>query len=66
MTMYAPDQDPFLSELPLGVVLRADLEEEVHELFQRLGLAGHHKAYYVHEKACLGVTVQHYGEDLLL
>lgn len=64
--LYAPDQYPLLAELALGVVLGADLEEEVHELLEGLGLAGHDEAYYVHEQAFLGVAVEHDGEDLLL
>jgi hypothetical protein len=64
--VYPPNQYPFLPELALGVVLRADLEEEVHKLLQWLRLAGHNESYYVHEKPGLGVSIQHYGEDLLL
>src|SRR4051812_26425607 len=64
--IYAPDQYPLLSELALRIVLRAYLQEEIHEFLQRLRLARHDESYYVHEEAGFGVAVQHYGEDLLL
>lgn len=62
----APDQDPFLPELALGIVLGADLEEEVHELLQWLRLAGHDESNNVHEKAGLRVSIEHNGEDPFL
>jgi hypothetical protein len=62
----APDQDPFLPQLALGVVFRAHFEEEVHELLQRLRLAGHDESDDVHEEAGLRVAIEHYREDLLL
>jgi hypothetical protein len=61
-----PDQDPFLAQLSVRVVLRANFEEEVHELLQRFRLAWHNESDYVHEKASLRVAIEHYGEDLLL
>lgn len=64
--MYTPDQDPLLPQLALSIVLRAHLEEEVHELLEGLRLAGHDESYYVHEKTGLCITVQHDGQDLLL
>jgi hypothetical protein len=64
--MYTPHQDPFLSELPLGIVFGADLQEQVHQLLQRLRLAGHDESYYVHEEAGLGVAIHAYREDALL
>ena len=64
--MYTPDQDPLLPQLALSIVLRAHLEEEVHELLERLRFAGHDESYYVHEEARLGVAVEHDGQDLLL
>lgn len=65
-TVNAPDQNPLLAQLALSVVLRAYLEEEVHELLERLRFAGHDESYYVHEKAGLCVAVEHDGQDLLL
>jgi hypothetical protein len=62
----APNQDPFLPQLPLCVVLRTYFEEEIHEFLQRFRLAGHYETNNVHEKATLGVAIEHYGEDLLL
>lgn len=63
---HAPDQYPLLAQLALGVVFGAHLEEEVHELLQRLRLARHDKADDVHEQAGLRVAVEHDGENLLL
>jgi hypothetical protein len=57
---------PPLSQLSLRIVLRADFKEEVHELFQRFRLARHDESDNVHEKACLRIAIEHYGEDLLL
>lgn len=64
--IHAPDQDPLLSQLALGVVLRADFEEEVHELLQRFRLARHYESDDVHQKARLGIAIEHDGENLLL
>jgi hypothetical protein len=64
--LHPPDQDPLLPQLPLCVVLGADLEEEVHELLEWLRLARHDESDDVHEQTSLRVAIKHYGEDLLL
>jgi hypothetical protein len=62
----APDQNPFLAQLALGIVFRAYFEEEVHELLKRLRFAGHDESDDVHEEAGLRVAIEHDREDLLL
>jgi hypothetical protein len=57
--VYAPHQYPFLPQLALRIVLRAHLQEEIHQFLKWLRLGGHDESYDVHEEAGLRVAVEH-------
>ena len=59
-----PDQDHFLLELSIRVMLGADFVVEIQQLLQLLAPGRHHKANDVHQQLGHGLSIEHDCDNL--